>query len=397
MHMDYSLGEKADLLRERLRALIAQHVPADFLSPFTDDPADFELTERFCRILGEQQLFALAWPKEFGGGGGDVWEHAVAREEMWAHYEPRGPQYMGLNWVGPALMRFGTPEQQERFLPSIARGELVWCQGFSEPEAGSDLASLRAEAKPRDDGGWTVNGQKIWTSYAQMAEVCVLLARTGRGARPHDGITVFLMPMDRFGVEVRPIDSLFGPHHLNEVFLTDVSLEAADVLGEADRGWNVVREMLAHERVGIARYARGDRLLNRHRHALGSHWEDLPQALRARYVRALVHARVARLLAYQVIDDQARNVVNDADTAAARLASTRLDQEVAEILMEGSGGLALAPKGYPDVAIDGAVEDYYRYSFASTIASGTSEVMAILMARAVLGGDDGAAAAEGRR
>jgi alkylation response protein AidB-like acyl-CoA dehydrogenase len=391
--MDYALGEKAELLRERLRALIAEHVPGDFLSPFTDDPADFELTERFCRILGEQQLLALAWPTEHGGGGGDVWEQTVVREEMWAHYEPRGPQYMGLNWVGPALMRFGTPQQQERFLPRIARGEVVWCQGFSEPEAGSDLASLRTEARA-DGDGWLVTGQKIWTSYAQMADVCVLLARTRRSERPQDGITVFLLPMDRPGIEVRAIDSLFGPHHINEVFLTEVPVEPQDVLGEVDRGWNIVREMLAHERVGIARYARGDRLLNRHRQALREQWHELPQGLRARYVRALVHARVARLLAYQVIDGQSRDVVDDAGTAAARLASTRLDQEVAEVLMEGAGEMALAPKGCNDAPLDGAVEDHYRYSFASTVASGTSEVMAILMARAILGGENEAAASK---
>jgi alkylation response protein AidB-like acyl-CoA dehydrogenase len=390
--MDYALGEKAELLRERLRALIAEHVPADFLSPFTDDPADFELTERFCRVLGEQQLLALAWPAEYGGGGGDVWEQTVVREEMWAHYEPRGPQYMGLNWVGPALMRFGTPEQQERFLPRIARGEVVWCQGFSEPEAGSDLASLRTEARAVGDG-WLVNGQKIWTSYAQMAEVCILLARTRRGARPQDGITVFLLPMDRPGIEVRGIDSLFGPHHVNEVFLTDVPLAPEDVLGQVDRGWHIVREMLAFERVGIARYARADRLLNRHRSAHQDGWHELPQSLRARYVRALVHARVARLLAYQVIDEQSRQVVDDADTAAARLASTRLDQEVAEVLMEGAADMALAPKGFPGAPLEGAVEDHYRYAFASTVASGTSEVMALLMARAILGGENGAEAA----
>ncbi len=390
--MDFSFGDRAEGLRSRLRELIAEHLPADFLSPFTDDPEDFALTERFCRVLGDEQLLALAWPQEHGGGGGDVWEQTVVREEMWAHYEPRGPQYMGLNWVGPALMRFGTPEQQERYLPRIARGEIVWCQGFSEPDAGSDLAGLKTQALP-DGSGWRANGQKIWTSYAQMAEVCILLARTGRESRRQQGLTLFLLPMDRPGIEVRPIDSLLGAHHVNELFLTDVELEPGDVLGEVDQGWRIVREMLAYERVGIARYARCDRLLGRHREALADGWEQLPRALRARYVRALVHARVARLLAYQVIDEQSRAVVDDADTAAARLATTRLDQEVAEVLMEGAGAGALAPTGHPGAPLHGAVEDHYRYAFASTVASGTSEVMSILMARAIFGGDDGSATA----
>jgi alkylation response protein AidB-like acyl-CoA dehydrogenase len=226
-----------------------------------------------------------------------------------------------------------------------------------------------------------------------MAEVCVLLARTGRDGPRQQGLTLFLLPMDRPGIEVRPIDSLLGAHHVNEVFLTDVVLEPEDVLGEVDQGWRIVREMLAYERVGIARYARCDRLLARHREALDERWEELPPALRARYVRALVHARVARLLAYQVIEEQARDVVDDADTAAARLATTRLDQEVAEVLMEGAGASALAPTGHPDAPLHGAVEDHYRYAFASTIASGTSEVMSMLMARAIFGGDDGSATA----
>jgi alkylation response protein AidB-like acyl-CoA dehydrogenase len=385
--MDFAFGDRAEELRSRLRDLIAAHLPPSFLSPFTDDPDDFALTERFCRILGEEQLLALAWPREYGGGGGDVWEQTVLREEMWAHYEPRGPQYMGLNWVGPGLMRFGTPAQQERFLPRIAEGSIVWCQGFSEPDAGSDLADLKTYAKP-DGDGWLVTGQKIWTSYAQMAEVCVLLARTSREGRPQQGLTLFLLPMDREGIEVRGIDSLFGPHHVNEVFLTDVQLTPEDVFGEVGQGWPIVREMLAYERVGIARYARCDRLLARHRSDLGEHWEQLPQSLRARYVRALVHGRVARLLAYNVVA-QSRERVDDADTAAARLATTRLDQEVAEVLMEGAEGIALAATGHPGAPLLGAVEDHYRYAFASTVASGTSEVMSILMARAIFGGDDG--------
>ena len=121
---------------------------------FTDDPADLEVAQRFCRLLAERGLLCLSWPPEFGGGGASVWEQTVVREEMWAHHEPRGAQYMGVNWVGPIIMRHGTPEQQRKHLPPIARGEVIWCQGFSEPKAGSDLASLRTAAR-RDGDGWT--------------------------------------------------------------------------------------------------------------------------------------------------------------------------------------------------------------------------------------------------
>ena len=124
-------------------------MPEGFLGAFTDNPADLETAQQFCRTLAERNLLCLSWPEEFGGGGASVWEQTVVREEMWAHHEPRGAQYMGVNWVGPIIMRHGTEEQQRKHLPPIARGEVIWCQGFSEPEAGSDLASLRTTARPR--------------------------------------------------------------------------------------------------------------------------------------------------------------------------------------------------------------------------------------------------------
>src|SRR5580692_2526258 len=155
---------------------------------------------------------------------------------MWAHHEPRGAQYMGVNWVGPSIMRHGTQEQQRLHLPAIARGEVIWCQGFSEPDAGSDLASLRTAARPvppvpageGDGGGWRVYGQKIWTSYALMAQWCFLLARTSTGEKKQQGLTVFLVPMSRAGIEVRPIRAMLGPHHLNEVFFDGVEVTEAD-------------------------------------------------------------------------------------------------------------------------------------------------------------------------
>ena len=181
--MDFDLGEQAADLRTRLRELIDEHTPEGFLGAFTDDPADLDVTQAFCRMLADAGLLTIAWPTEYGGGGGSLWDQTVVREEMWAHHEPRGAQYMGLNWVGPALMAYGTEEQKAQHLPPIAAGEVIWCQGFSEPEAGSDLASLRTKAEP-DGDGWRITGQKIWTSYAGMAQWCIIAARVGLGRAP---------------------------------------------------------------------------------------------------------------------------------------------------------------------------------------------------------------------
>jgi alkylation response protein AidB-like acyl-CoA dehydrogenase len=379
--LDFEMGEEATSLREELRGLVHEHVPVGFLGAFTDDPADLETAQAFCRLLAERNLLCMAWPEEFGGRGTSSWEQTVVREEMWAHHEPRGAQYMGVNWVGPSIMRHGTPEQQAQHLPPIARGEVIWCQGFSEPDAGSDLASLQTAAR-RDGDGWRVSGQKIWTSYATMAQWCFLLARTSRGEKKQQGITVFLVPMDDPAIEVRPIACMLGPHHLNEVFFDELWVTEADVLGEVDQGWKVVQEVLAFERVGIARYARCERLLKLAPSALGDDWESLPAELRGRWARALTHARRARLLAYRVVALQGEGLVSPADTAGYRMAVTRLDQDSAEVLMDVVG---LASDRTDElVRFTRAVEDHWRYAQAATLASGSIEMQKILLARSLL-------------
>lgn len=380
--MDFDMGDKAGQLRTELRGLVKEHVPDGFLGAFTDDPADLEAAQRFCRTLAEQNLLCLSWPKEFGGGDASVWEQTVVREEMWAHHEPRGAQYMGVNWVGPIIMRHGTEEQQRKHLPPIARGEVIWCQGFSEPEAGSDLASLRTAAR-RDDNGWLVSGQKIWTSYATMAQWIFLLARTSKGEKKQHGLTIFLVPMDSPGIQVRPIRCMMGPHHLNEVFFDDLRVTEADVLGTVDQGWSIVQDVMSFERVGIARYARCERLLVAAPEILGDRWEELPAELRGRWARMLMHCRRARLMAYRVVSMQSTGRVQPGDAAAYRIAVTKLDQDSAEVLME----IAAALPHQSDAATEyfrAEVEDNWRYSQASTVSSGSIEMQRILLSRSLL-------------
>ena len=378
--MDFDLGDDVATMRADLRALIAEHVPEGFLGAFTNDPADLEVTQSFCRTLAERGLLCVAWPEEWGGRGASPWVQTAVREEMWAHHEPRGPQYMGVNWVGPIIMRHGTAEQQRQHLPPIARGEVIWCQGFSEPDSGSDLASVQTAAR-RDGEGWFVSGQKIWTSYATMAQWCFLLTRTAKGEKKQQGLTVFLVPMDDPAIEVRPIANMIGPHHLNEVFFNDVWVTPANVLGTVDEGWAIVQEVLAFERVGIARYARCERLLVRAPAVLADRWEGLPEELRGRWAESLTLCRRARLLAYRVVGTQESGRVRPGDVAAYRIAVTLLDQHSADVLAEIIG---LAP---PETAaarqFSRAVEDHWRYAQASTVASGSVEVQRILLARAL--------------
>ncbi|MET0903353.1 MAG: acyl-CoA dehydrogenase family protein [Acidimicrobiales bacterium] len=380
--MDFDLGESAAALRVRLRALIAEHIADDYLGAFTDDPADLDVAQRFCKTLADEGLLTVAWPEEYGGGGGSVWEQTVVREEMWAHHEPRGAQYMGLNWVGPAIMAFGTDGQKEQHLSAIAAGDVIWCQGFSEPEAGSDLASLRTRAV-EDGDGYRITGQKIWTSYAGMAQWCVLAARVGPGER-HEGITMFVVPMDTPGITVRPIRSMLGPHHLNEVFFDDVWAAPDAVLGGIGEGWAVIRKALAHERVGIARYARCERLLSALGKELAPHWDDLPASLHTQWARALVQVRVARLLAYRTVHAQATGEFPDVVASSARIAVTQCDQAVAEVLFQAVEHEAV--EAGTSAPLHGAIEDHWRYAQAATVASGTIEVQRMIVSKALLKG-----------
>ncbi|WP_137148446.1 acyl-CoA dehydrogenase family protein [Mycolicibacterium sp. CR10] len=387
--MEFEMGQQAADLRADLRRLVSDTVPEHFLGAFTDDPADLETAQRFCRTLAERNLLCMAWPEEFGGRGASVWEQTVVREEMWAHHEPRGAQYMGVNWVGPIIMRHGTPEQQRRHLPPIANGDVIWCQGFSEPEAGSDLASLRTTARRAEDGsaGWLVSGQKIWTSYATMAQWCFLLARTSRigdGAtqKKQQGLTIFLVPMDDPAIQVRPIRSMMGPHHLNEVFFDDLRVTDADVLGTVDAGWSIVQDVMSFERVGIARYARCERLLAAAPTVLGGRWDGLSDELRARWVRMLTHCRRARLMAYRVVALQSSGQIRPGDAAAYRIAVTKLDQDSAEVLMD-----LAAEVRHDDLRAAwflAEVDDHWKYSQASTVSSGSIEMQRILLSRALL-------------
>jgi len=253
MDLDWSEDEAA--FRAALRASMATHMRPGWTLDDRDMPtqADVDAVKAFCAALGEEGFLTPHWPVQFGGREASPWEQLVISEETWAAGEPRGGQYMNTNWIGPALMAFGTPEQQALHLPPITRGEVNWCQGFSEPDAGSDLAALRCRAV-RDGDSYVVTGQKVWTSYAHAAEWCFLLVRTDPDVDKREGITILMVDMRSPGVEVREIPNPFAHHLIHEMHFTDVVVPVANRLGDENRGWDIVRSILANERVGIARH-----------------------------------------------------------------------------------------------------------------------------------------------
>jgi alkylation response protein AidB-like acyl-CoA dehydrogenase len=215
-----------------------------------------------------------------------------------------------------------------------------------------------------------------------MAQWCFLLTRTSKEEKKQRGLTIFLVPMDDPAIQVRPIRAMLGPHHLNEVFFDDLRVTDDDVLGQIGEGWSIVADVLSFERVGIARYARCERLLQAAPDALGNRWEQLPAELRGRWTRMLLHCRRARLLAYRLLSLQSSGRIQPGDAAAYRIAVTKLDQDSAEVLMEI---VAAVPRDDADTRYFRAeVEDHWRYSQASTVASGSVEVQRMLLSRAML-------------
>jgi alkylation response protein AidB-like acyl-CoA dehydrogenase len=236
--------------RARVRDWLQQTLPAlGGAEPHRlEDKRDY--WSRWQQLLFDAGFAGLSWPREFGGAGADAKLKAVFTEELDRAGAPERLNIIGEDFSGPTIIAFGTQDQQRRYLQPILTGEHIWCQLFSEPESGSDLASLRTAAT-KIDGGWRINGQKIWTSRAQLAAHAILLARTGGGPR-HRGITYFLLDMSAPGLRVRPLAHMLGEAEFNEVFLDEVFVPDADVVGEVDDGWRVAMGTLAFERVAIA-------------------------------------------------------------------------------------------------------------------------------------------------
>jgi alkylation response protein AidB-like acyl-CoA dehydrogenase len=365
--------------REELLAFMAEQLPADWESlseggPGSDVQAAF--SRQFCAKLAERGWLTQSWPAEFGGRDAPPWRHAILGEEMWACGEPRGPQYMNVNWIGPTIMEYGSPAQKELHLPLISRGDVLWCQGFSEPEAGSDLVALRTLAI-RDGDDYVVNGTKIWTSYANHAQYCFLLVRSDPASKRHRGISILLVPMDLPGIEVREIPSVVGERYFHEVFFDDVRVPVDCRLGPEHEGWDVVSYSLQYERVGAARYARAARMLD----ALADHADRSGLLEDPTVLEKLGEARAAceasRMLTYRVIDLRAHGSPPTADTNIARVAGTLAERAVADLALDLYGAEALVHGSFADA--------HFRLAMTAGVAVGTTEVNLNLVASRFLG------------
>jgi alkylation response protein AidB-like acyl-CoA dehydrogenase len=378
--MDFDWTEEDRAYRARIREFLRRELPADWDSITRHGPGSREQTAfslDFCPKLAAEGLLVPHWPRQWGGQDRPTWEHFILGEEMWAAGEPRGAQYMNVNWIGPTIMQFGTEEQQQRYLPPMAAGKAIWCQGFSEPNAGSDLASLRTRAVA-DGDDYVINGQKIWTSYAGLAENCFLLTRTGDVSAGKAAIAIFIVPMSRPGIEVRSIPSLVGHGDIHEVFFTDVRVPASARLGAEGEAWTIISHALANERVGIPRYEFAARVLDnmvaelQRRGAFGS------PIVQARAGEAAAACEAARILVYRVVDQKARGEHPGNEASMARVAVIAADHAVSDF----------ANDFLPDTLSGGdfpSILAHHERAIVAGIAAGAAEIQLNLIARRHLG------------
>lgn len=389
----------ADLeaFRQETRTWLEENCPQSMRTPFTaDDDAcwggrNFQFKSEDQRLwlerMAERGWTAPDWPSEYGGGGLSRQEHKILREEM-ARINARPPlSSFGIWMIGPAILKFGSEELKRQHLPLIVRGEIRWCQGYSEPGAGSDLAGLQTKAEDKGDH-FIVNGQKIWTSYADKADWMFCLVRTDPEAKKQLGITLVLFDMATPGVSTRPIKLISGSSPFCESFLDDVRVEKNQVVGEINQGWTIAKYLLTHEREmigGMGRTAAGQKTLAQFAvENVGLEDGRLADGLlRGELVRWDLDAKAFELTAERVVDEAKAGHGVGNTSAMLKYYGTELNKRRQELMVAMKGGDGLVWEG--EASREGALPRAWLRSKGNSIEGGTSEVQLNVIARNILG------------
>ena len=385
--MDFRDSEAQAVWRTQVQDFLGEYLPEEIRGKFPmDRPAEEKpLWESWRKALAERGWIAPAWPSEYGGAGMKPMDQFILSQEFAEAGAPRLGG-LGLMMLGPTLIEHGTEEQKRRHIPGILGGEVEWCQGYSEPGSGSDLASLQTRAV-RDGDDYVINGQKIWTSLAHRAHWMFMLARTDPDAPKHRGITYFLLDMKTPGITVRPLVNMTGGHDFNEVFFEDVRVPAENVVGEVNRGWYVGTTTLDFERSSIGTPIGLRQGVERNLTWLREHGHELPPttyaASRHDWAERFIEVQTATMLAYRIISMQDAGEIPNAESSIAKLFTTELSQRIARtashmVGMWGDVSDAKAP-------LRGAPGFGYVNQVRETIAGGTSEIQRNIIATRGLG------------
>lgn len=387
--MQFKFSKQEDTFREDLRTFLTTELPRKWRYGLIETAEeDSDLARKMRRKLADRGWLTLGWPKEYGGQDASPITQLVFYEEMAYHRAP-GKDAFGIGMLGPALMKHGTEEQKRKYLPAIAEGRINWCQGFSEPGSGSDLASLQTRAV-EDGDDYVISGQKIWTSGAHHADRFFMLARTDPDAPKHRGITFFMGDMKDPGVEVRPIVSATGRHSFNEVFFDNVRVNKRDIVGEVNRGWYVAMTLLGFERSTVEWPAAARRALEelvdyaRDTKVNGSRLLDDPR-VRTKLADAAIDIEVSRMLCYRVAWLAAQGHAPDAAGSIAKVYSTAMLRRFSEAGMQVMGltGQLRADSKY--AALEGGMRHMYLETIGVNIAGGTADVQRNIIATRGLG------------
>jgi alkylation response protein AidB-like acyl-CoA dehydrogenase len=373
--MDLRFSDEEEAFRQEARGWLEANVPDPALPSF-DTAEGFEAHRAWEKRLHEAGWAVVSWPGEYGGRGVDLVEWLIFEEEYWRAGAPGRVGQNGLFLLGPTLMDFGTPEQKERFLPRMAVADDVWCQGWSEPNAGSDLAGIASKGEP-DGDGWVLNGQKTWCSRGAFADWLFGLFRTDPSAERHRGLTMVLVPLDAEGVTVRPIAQLDGETGFAEVFFDDVRVPADQVLGEAGKGWSVAMATAGFER-GVSLRSPGRFLSAAHR--LLDLYRATPDAggdIEEEAVEAWMEAEAYRLLNYATVSRLMAGGTIGAEASVNKICWSELDLRIHRTALRLLGPDA-ERAGEPWV-------DGFFFALAGPIYAGTNEIQRNVIAERVLG------------
>jgi alkylation response protein AidB-like acyl-CoA dehydrogenase len=392
--MDLAFTPEEQQFREEVRAWVRENLPQDIahkvhnaLRLSRDD------MQRWAKILGRKGWLGYGWPKEFGGPGWNAVQKHLFEEECALAGAPRIVPF-GPVMVAPVIMAFGSPEQQKRFLPGIASGEVWWSQGYSEPGSGSDLASLKTRAERKGDK-YIVNGQKTWTTLAQFGDWIFCLVRTSTEGKPQTGISFLLIDMKSKGVTVRPIIMLDGEHEVNEVFFDNVEVPAGNLIGEENKGWTYAKHLLSHERTNIADVNRAKRELERLKRIAKAEGVYEDRRFRDEIAKLEVDVVALEMLVLRVLSAE-KSGKNPLDIAGLlKIKGSEIQQRYTELMMLAAGPYALPyiheamEAGWQGEYVGAAhcaplASTYFNYR-KTTIYGGSNEVQRNIVAQVVLG------------
>jgi alkylation response protein AidB-like acyl-CoA dehydrogenase len=380
--MDLTLSPSETAFRDEFRDWLEEHHPGR--EPEGDEDAAFAFRLGWQRALNDAGWAAVSWPTEYGGRGATLVEQAIFNTEIVRAQAPSMANVLAIAMGGPTVIAHGTEDQRRRFLPPILSAQEIWCQGFSEPDSGSDLASLKTRAV-RDGDEWIVNGQKVWTTFAHHAKWCMLIARTDQGAPKHKGLTYFLMDMEQDGVQVRPLEQITGEAEFNELFIEDARIPHENIVGGEGNGWNVALTTLMHERFTLAfglqlqaqialRELTEKAKVTRAHDGLTA-IED--PVIRQRLSQLMIESEVLRLNAYRGLSAVMRHGVPGPEGSLGKWHWSEVAQETARLAMDIAG---------PYAQLD---EDKWTYRFlrshANSIEGGTTDILKNIVAERVLG------------